>query len=290
MTTYWANFARSGDPNGAGLPEVARVYDGGERQPRHAPRREHSRRGRSAAAPLRGARSFRREARGFHSWENWVSCSTTIAAGRHDASPSILDFFERLRWRSRRLATCGSDARTAVCRPTQTRRPRCRASYSSTATLRTWSCHTDFNCLSVLQFAVDCTEGQARHRMRSRRLRRRAGGACRALKLGLADNWLRHVQDVHLRYQMQVDNAGDVEARLNRLCELNAIRAGGAYLRVHRRPGRVGPWPGAHDPRTGLCARYGRLRRPGLRRQERSRSCRSALVTALNGKPRIREA
>ena len=39
--------------------------------------------------------------------------------------------------------------------------------------------HTDLNCLSVIQFAVDVLQGAARHRVRPLRLRRRAGGAAR---------------------------------------------------------------------------------------------------------------
>ena len=39
--------------------------------------------------------------------------------------------------------------------------------------------HTDLNCLSVLQYAVDVLRGAARHRLRPLRLRRRARGAAR---------------------------------------------------------------------------------------------------------------
>ena len=56
--------------------------------------------------------------------------------------------------------------------------------------------HTDLNCLSVMQFAVDVLNVRAHHRVRALRLQRRARGAA-ARPLGLSDNWLRHVQDVH---------------------------------------------------------------------------------------------
>ena len=82
--------------------------------------------------------------------------------------------------------------------------------------------HTDLNCLSVLQYAVDVL--RVRHVIVCGHYG--CGGVRAALdggKLGLIDNWLRHVQDVHAKYHVQVDNAGDLDARVNRLCELNVI-------------------------------------------------------------------
>ena len=82
--------------------------------------------------------------------------------------------------------------------------------------------HTDLNCLSVLQFAVDilkvrhiivcghygCSGVQA---------------ALRRTRLGLSDNWLRHVQDVRQKHEKYVAAAvSDTEASA-RLCELNVI-------------------------------------------------------------------
>jgi carbonic anhydrase len=82
--------------------------------------------------------------------------------------------------------------------------------------------HTDLNCLSVLQYAVDVL--QVRHVIVCGHY---GCGGVRAVvesaKLGLIDNWLRHVQDVHAKYAMEVDNAGDLDARVDRLCELNVI-------------------------------------------------------------------
>ncbi|HEU0015703.1 MAG TPA: carbonate dehydratase [Longimicrobium sp.] len=80
--------------------------------------------------------------------------------------------------------------------------------------------HTDLNCLSVLQFAVDVL--QVRHVIVSGHYN--CGGVRAALenaKVGLADNWLRHVQDVVNKHRAQLDAIADDEARLDRLCELN---------------------------------------------------------------------
>ncbi|MEP6741386.1 MAG: carbonate dehydratase [bacterium] len=82
--------------------------------------------------------------------------------------------------------------------------------------------HTDLNCLSVMQFAVDvlgvshiivcghygCGGVQA---------------AMENLQLGLIDNWLRHVQDVMHKYELQLAKIDNEKLRLNRLCELNVI-------------------------------------------------------------------
>ena len=82
--------------------------------------------------------------------------------------------------------------------------------------------HTDLNCLSVMQFAVDllkvrhiivcghygCSGVQA---------------ALRRDRLGLSDNWIRHVQDVRQKHEASLSKVGgDVEAA-RRLCELNVI-------------------------------------------------------------------
>ena len=82
--------------------------------------------------------------------------------------------------------------------------------------------HTDLNCLSVLQYAIDVLH--VAHVIVCGHYG--CGGVRAALdgaRLGLIDNWLRHVQDVHAKYQGEVDNAGDINERVNRLCELNVI-------------------------------------------------------------------
>jgi carbonic anhydrase len=82
--------------------------------------------------------------------------------------------------------------------------------------------HTDLNCLSVLQFAVDVL--RVRHVIVTGHYG--CGGVRAALdgaKLGLIDNWLRHVQDVRGRYAGHLDAIPDVAARADRLCELNVL-------------------------------------------------------------------
>ncbi len=82
--------------------------------------------------------------------------------------------------------------------------------------------HTDFNCLSVIQFAVEIL--QVKHIIVCGHYG--CGGVRAALRdseLGLIDNWLRHIRDVHQKYEDAL-KAISVEAeRLDRLCELNVI-------------------------------------------------------------------
>ncbi len=83
--------------------------------------------------------------------------------------------------------------------------------------------HTDFNCLSVIEFAVEvlkvkhiivcghygCTGVQA---------------ALRNLELGLIDNWLRHVRDVYIEHETQLQRVAEESHRWERLCELNVVK------------------------------------------------------------------
>jgi carbonic anhydrase len=82
--------------------------------------------------------------------------------------------------------------------------------------------HSDLNCLSVVQFAIDqlrvghivivghygCSGVRA---------------AMLGTRIGVADNWLRHVQDVHGKHRVFVDALPDDEIRLQALCELNVL-------------------------------------------------------------------
>lgn len=82
--------------------------------------------------------------------------------------------------------------------------------------------HTDLNCLSVMQFAVDilkvrhiivcghygCSGVQA---------------ALRNARLGLSDNWLRHLQDVRQKHEQNLLSLSDESQTSDRLCELNVI-------------------------------------------------------------------
>jgi carbonic anhydrase len=82
--------------------------------------------------------------------------------------------------------------------------------------------HTDLNCLSVMQFAVDVLK--VKHILVVGHYG--CGGVMAALqcrRLGLIDNWLRHVQDVRLKHADLIDRLTESEDRNNRLCELNVI-------------------------------------------------------------------
>ena len=82
--------------------------------------------------------------------------------------------------------------------------------------------HTDLNCLSVLQFAVDVL--RVGHVIVCGHYG--CGGVLASLrgdKLGLIDNWLRHVQDVRSVHRAELDALPTEEQRHARLCELNVI-------------------------------------------------------------------
>ena len=81
--------------------------------------------------------------------------------------------------------------------------------------------HTDLNCLSVLQYAVDVL--RVRHVIVCGHYG--CGGVAAALdggRHGLVDNWLRHVADVAETHDAELAALGD-EERLARLCELNVV-------------------------------------------------------------------
>ena len=82
--------------------------------------------------------------------------------------------------------------------------------------------HSDLNCLSVIQFAVDVLKVQ--HIMVVGHYG--CGGVRAALfdqRVGLADNWLHHVHDVRDKHTDALAAIGLPELRLDRLCELNVI-------------------------------------------------------------------
>jgi carbonic anhydrase len=82
--------------------------------------------------------------------------------------------------------------------------------------------HADLNCLSVIQYAVDVL--QVRHIIVCGHYG--CGGvqaAVRNDKLGLIDNWLRHVQDVQQKHDAPLRRIVDGNALINRMCELNVI-------------------------------------------------------------------
>ena len=81
--------------------------------------------------------------------------------------------------------------------------------------------HTDLNCLSVLQYAVDVLKVE--HVIVCGHYG--CGGVQASLerrKVGLVDNWLRHVRDVHHKHALAVESVLG-PAKLDTLCELNVI-------------------------------------------------------------------
>jgi carbonic anhydrase len=82
--------------------------------------------------------------------------------------------------------------------------------------------HADLNCLSAIQFAVEVLHVE--HIIVCGHYG--CGGVLAALRdnrLGLVDNWLRHVQDVRRKYQPQLDTLANEADQHTRLCELNVI-------------------------------------------------------------------
>ena len=82
--------------------------------------------------------------------------------------------------------------------------------------------HTDLNCLSVLQYAVDVLG--VHHVIVCGHYG--CGGVRAALvggRFGLIDNWLRHVQDVYVDHRALVDGGATEDERVDRLCELNVL-------------------------------------------------------------------
>ena len=82
--------------------------------------------------------------------------------------------------------------------------------------------HTDLNCLSVMQFAVDILK--VRHIIVCGHYGcSGVGAALRGERIGLSDNWLRHVEDVREKHRALLGGAGSEAHAADRLCELNVI-------------------------------------------------------------------
>lgn len=82
--------------------------------------------------------------------------------------------------------------------------------------------HTDFNCLSVIEFAVAVLK--VKHIIVCGHYG--CGGVKAASQnhhLGLIDNWLRHIRDVRQKHDAVLRVIGDENEKLDRLCELNVV-------------------------------------------------------------------
>lgn len=82
--------------------------------------------------------------------------------------------------------------------------------------------HTDLNCLSVIQYAVEVL--QVKHIIVCGHYG--CGGVKAAIENvdhGLIDNWLQNIRDVYRYHDAELDAMDNLEARRDRLCELNVI-------------------------------------------------------------------
>jgi len=144
--------------------------------------------------------------------------------------------------------------------------------------------HTDLNCLSVLQYAIDVLKVE--HVIVCGHY---GCGGVRAAYfrsiLGLCDNWLRHVQDVRDSHAQTIDRARGDEARIDRLCELNVVDqvehvcqttiVNDAWRR--KQPLAVHGW--IYDVRDGLlrdlrCTATGAIRQRSTQRRRGKRAAR----------------
>ena len=83
--------------------------------------------------------------------------------------------------------------------------------------------HTDFNCLSVLEYAVDLLKIQ--HVIVCGHYG--CGGVKAAMEdhqLGLVDNWLRNIRDVYARFKDELEKISDQKERYDRLVEFNVMQ------------------------------------------------------------------
>ena len=82
--------------------------------------------------------------------------------------------------------------------------------------------HTDLNCLSVIQFAVDVLK--VKHIIVCGHYE--CGGVKAAMERkdhGLIDNWLRHIKDIYRLHQPRIEAVESQDERFRLLCELNVI-------------------------------------------------------------------
>ena len=82
--------------------------------------------------------------------------------------------------------------------------------------------HTDLNCLSVIQYAVEV--------LRVKHIILCGHYGCGGIKAamdnqqhGLIDNWLRNIKDIYRYHQQEIDSLPESDQKINRMCELNVI-------------------------------------------------------------------
>lgn len=89
--------------------------------------------------------------------------------------------------------------------------------------------HADLNCLTVLQYAVEVLKVE--HVIV---VGHYGCGAVQAVveqrRTGLAENWLRHLEDVSRKHAGRLDDIAATEARASRLCELNVIDQSATFV------------------------------------------------------------
>ena len=111
--------------------------------------------------------------------------------------------------------------------------------------------HTDLNCLSVMQFAVDLLK--VRHIIVCGHYG--CSGVLAALRrdrLGLSDNWLRHVQDVRQKHEESLAKMGGDCAGGAATLRTECDRTGSQRLPDDDRSRRMGAWPGVDRARLDL--------------------------------------
>jgi len=82
--------------------------------------------------------------------------------------------------------------------------------------------HTDLNCLSVIQYAVEVLK--VKHIIVCGHYGcGGVGAAMQTREFGLIDNWLRHLKDIYQMHEADLNAISDEHARFDRLCELNVI-------------------------------------------------------------------
>mgnify|MGYP003693691889 CR=1 FL=1 len=111
--------------------------------------------------------------------------------------------------------------------------------------------HTDLNCLSVIQFAVDILK--VRHIILCGHYG--CSGVHAAMtkhRIGLSDNWLRHVQDVAAKHDSELDDVVGQKPAPPAPVRVERARAGAEHRAVHRGAGGLGARPAARSARLDL--------------------------------------